>query len=105
MSGSREEGAYPNDPILSVRPPLLPSYEPRVDSSVEKGTHFLDSPCANQGEGRATQAPAHSIPPFQRSLTHVSYPFSWMLIGQLGSHEHHQPITVVRRKRGFGAAL
>lgn len=55
MSGSREEGAYPNNPILSIRPPVLLSYEPRVDSSVDKGTHFLDTPCATQGEGHAIQ--------------------------------------------------
>lgn len=47
MSGSREEGTYPNDPILSVRPPVLLTYEPRIDSSVAKDIHFLDTLCTN----------------------------------------------------------
>lgn len=105
MSGRREELAYPNDMILSVRPPVLLSYEARVDSFVDEGTHFLDTLCATQGKEHAIQTPAHSILPFQRLLNHVGYPFSCMPIGQLGSHEHHQPITGVKRKSGFGAAF
>lgn len=47
MSGSREEGTYPNDPILSVRLPGLLTYEPRVDLSVAKDIHFPDTLCTN----------------------------------------------------------
>lgn len=47
MSGSREEGTYPNDLILSVRPPVLLTYESRVDSSIAKHIYFPDTLCTN----------------------------------------------------------
>lgn len=55
-SGSREEGAYPNDLILSVRPPVLLSYDPRVDSSIEKGTDFLGTPLSKPGSSTALRS-------------------------------------------------
>lgn len=100
MPGSRQEEANPNVPILSVRPPVLLSYEPRVDSSIEKGTHFLR---ANQDGVHVTQTPALSIPPFQRLSTHLMSVilFPGCPMASLG----HMGITNQSLQPGGGVAL